>query len=240
MTAADRRLPMLRRMALLCALLMLATIALSAFMRLSQAGLGCADWPACYGQGQHGSPEAVAAARLAHRAVASLALIGVMTMALAAWTARPLLRREKWLTLALLALALALAALGIVTPGARLPAVTMGNLLGGFAMLALCARLAAPGRADSAAAAAGSAASPAAATSATSATSAASAAAAAAAAAASAAPGLGAWGIAGLALLSIQLALGALVSASHAALVCTDLADCARAAQAQGWDWEEQ
>ena len=38
-------------------------------------------------------------------------------------------------------LALALATLGIATPGARLPAVAMGNLLGGFVMLALCWRL---------------------------------------------------------------------------------------------------
>ena len=47
------------------------------------------------------------------------------------------------LVAALLVLALGLAGLGIVTPGSRLPAVAMGNLLGGFAMLAICARLAA-------------------------------------------------------------------------------------------------
>ena len=56
----DRRWLLLRRMAWLCTVLMLATISLSAFMRLSQAGLGCADWPACYAQNlravQQGEP----------------------------------------------------------------------------------------------------------------------------------------------------------------------------------------
>lgn len=211
MATPDRRLPLLRRMALLCAALMLATITLSAFMRLSQAGLGCPDWPACYGQnlralqqGTAAAPagHAVAAARLAHRVVASLALVLALLMVAATLATRPLLRREGRLALALLVLALALAALGIATPGARLPAVALGNLLGGFAMLALCWRLAAAGAAHSGA------------------------------------PGLGAWGVAGLVLLSSQVALGALLSASYAALACTDLADCSRLVQAAAWDWQ--
>jgi len=152
MPESDHRLRLLRRMALLCAVLMLATISLSAFMRLSQAGLGCDAWPACYGQAlreaQQGSA-AVAAARLLHRVVATLALILVITMALSSLATRPVLRREGWLSAALVFLALALAALGLVTPGARLPAVTLGNLLGGFVMLALCWRLAAPATEDS-------------------------------------------------------------------------------------------
>ena len=41
----------------------------------------------------------------------------------------------------MLALALLLALLGVFTPGSRLPAVAIGNLLGGFVMLALAARL---------------------------------------------------------------------------------------------------
>jgi cytochrome c oxidase assembly protein subunit 15 len=48
---------------------------------------------------------------------------------------------------------------------------------------------------------------------------------------------LGIWAIAGLALLCSQLAGGALVSASYAALSCSDLADCTHAAAAAGWDW---
>ncbi len=207
----DRRLPLLRRMAWMCTVLMLATISLSAFMRLSQAGLGCADWPACYGQSlravQQGEPapagHGVAAARLAHRVVASLTLILVIMMAMTTLATKPVLRRAGTLSLALLLLALALAGLGIATPGARLPAVAMGNLLGGFVMLALCWRLAVSARPPSDAAPAR----------------------------------LGAWAVAGLALLCGQLAGGALVSASYAALSCTELAECTRAVAASGWDW---
>jgi len=146
----------------------------------------------------------VAVARLAHRIVASVALILVITMVLATWATRPALRRQGVPAAALLALALALAVLGIVTPGARLPAVALGNLLGGFLMLALGWRLAAPDAPQPAAAALG----------------------------------LGAWGVAGIALLAGQIVLGAQVSASYAALSCTDLADCGRAVQAAGWDWQ--
>src|SRR5690606_34712305 len=87
-------------------------------------------------------PEAdVLVARAAHRVVASVTLLLVIAMVLASYTARPALRREGALALGLLGLALGLAVLGVVTPGSQLPAVTLGNLLGGFAMLALCARL---------------------------------------------------------------------------------------------------
>jgi cytochrome c oxidase assembly protein subunit 15 len=201
--APDRRLRLLQRMVWLCAALMLATIALSAFMRLSQAGLGCADWPACYAQqgANAAAGHGVAAARLAHRIVASATLILVIVMVMTTLMTQPVLKRPGALALVLLLLALGLALLGIVTPGARLPAVAMGNLLGGFVMLALCARLAAS---------AGPQGAP---------------------------PGLGLWAIAGLALLCAQLAGGALVSASYAALSCADLADCTRAAAATGWDW---
>lgn len=212
MTVSDRRLPLIRRMAWLCAVLMLATISLSAFMRLSQAGLGCADWPACYGQNlrdlQQGVPvpsgHVVAAARLAHRVVASLSLILVIMLTMTTLATRPLLHRPGALSLALLVLALALAVLGIVTPGARLPAVTMGNLLGGFVMLALCWRLAASARLQSAGAPAG----------------------------------LGAWAVAALLLLCGQIATGALVSASYAALSCTDLAHCWATAHSAASGWQ--
>lgn len=200
----DRRLRLLRRMARLCAALMLATITLSAFMRLTQAGLGCADWPACYARQDAGAAagHGVAAARLAHRVVASATLVLVIVMVMTTLATKPALKRPGALASALLLLALALALLGIVTPGARLPAVAMGNLLGGFVMLALCARLAASAAPGGPAA------------------------------------GLGPWAIAGLALLGAQLAGGALVSASYAALACADLGDCTRAATAALWDWQ--
>lgn len=47
-----------------------------------------------------------------------------------------------------LAIALGLAALGIWTPGARMPAVAIGNLIGGFALFASLAALCPRGCAD--------------------------------------------------------------------------------------------
>jgi len=209
MDDSERRGRLLRRMALLCLLLVLAITSLSAFIRLSKAGLGCADWPACYGralrQQQHGvavAPDeqaATAAARLAHRVVASTALLLVIVMAMTALTARPRLWREGRLALALLALALLLAVLGRFSSGLRVPAVAIGNLLGGFLMAALAWQLArSAGRP----------------------------------APAGAAP-LRAWARLGIALLLLQVGLGGLVSAGFAGLACPHLGDCAT----QGLPW---
>lgn len=140
-----------RRLVALCAWLVIAIIGLSAFIRLSHDGLGCADWPQCYGQRlQQAHPAgvakvvdapAVAVARAAHR-VAAVAALGVILMMIGMrLTRRPVAWREGWMECALLALALFLAVLGRYSSGARVPAVTLGNLLGGFAMLALCWRL---------------------------------------------------------------------------------------------------
>lgn len=42
--------PVMRRLARLAAVLALGVIVLGAFVRLSDAGLGCPDWPTCYGK----------------------------------------------------------------------------------------------------------------------------------------------------------------------------------------------
>jgi len=65
----------------------------------------------------------------------------IIVMAMASFAGRPVLWREGWMALTLLALALFLAVLGRWSGGARVPAVNIGNLLGGFAMLAFCWRL---------------------------------------------------------------------------------------------------
>jgi heme a synthase len=157
---AARRLVFVRRTALVCALLVALITSLSANIRLSKAGLSCPDWPACYGQGlrdlQQGRPAvtgedvATAAVRLAHRIVASTALLLVLAMCAACLTVRPIAWNEARAALALLALALFLAVLGRWSSDARVPAVAIGNLLGGFTMLALCWRLAYVPRAVSA------------------------------------------------------------------------------------------
>ena len=208
MRATDPRPKLLRRLAWLTLLLLLAVTCLSAYMRHRAAGLGCAPWPACYGQGERvaATPgavvvggQALTVARAAHRITATLALLLVIAMVAIAFNARPALRREGRLAQALLALAVLLALLGLFTPGARLPVVAMANLLGGLLMLALAARLVGPS--------------------------------------APARDGLGAAALGVLALLLAHTLSGALVSATQAGLACTDIAECAAQARAGGWDW---
>jgi len=144
---ADNRLfTLLARLALV---LVLIVVVLSAYIRLRQFGLGCADWPACYGDLQRIGAEAGGAslsprtaAGVAHRIFATLLGLVVLGMAVLAWLGRP--RSARWPTLALLVLTVFLSALGYATPTPLHPAVTMGNLLGGLAMLALLWVLAVP------------------------------------------------------------------------------------------------
>lgn len=133
----------MRHLVLAALLLMLVLTTTSAYIRLSQAGFGCADWPACYdravrlpaaGQILPGHTSlfwAHALHRLAASSVGVLLLLIVFlgrtelqgkAARLAAWT--------------VLALAGLLAVLGMVTPS-NLPAVTLANLFGGLTMVAL-------------------------------------------------------------------------------------------------------
>ncbi len=136
------------RIALAAAVLTFVVIVASAFMRHTQAGLACDDWPACYGRMESADaaavpPSGVRIARIAHRLAATSVLALVIGMLLVAWTQRPAWKREGGLALAALAVAAALAVLGLATPGSKIPAVTLGNLLGGYLMLALLAATAA-------------------------------------------------------------------------------------------------
>jgi len=138
------------RMALAAAALTFVVIVASAFMRHTQAGLACDDWPACYGRidgsaGEVTPTTGVRAARIAHRIAATSVLVLVIGLLLVAWTQKPAWKREGGLAFGALVVAVALAVLGIVTPGAMLPAVTLGNLLGGYLMLALLSATCAAG-----------------------------------------------------------------------------------------------
>lgn len=150
MTTPSPRLHSLRRMALIGVLLILCVTTLSAFMRLSNAGLGCSDWPTCYGaqlraSAAHMAPVAsettIALARMLHRLAAVIVLVLALTMVAASFMVRPRLWREGGLALSLVALALGLAVLGRFTPGAKLPIVAIGNVLGGFSMLLISWRI---------------------------------------------------------------------------------------------------
>ncbi len=125
--------------------LVMIVLILSAYLRLAGSGLGCAEWPACYAliKSQGGS-ESLAAAHLVppwatviHRLTASA--LGALVLGI---TVMALRRRHQpgqhlWMSLAVLGLTVFLSVLGYKTPSPLLPWVTLSNLLGGMAMLAM-------------------------------------------------------------------------------------------------------
>ena len=138
---------MSRRLALAALLLMAVVVVASAWLRLAQLRPDCIDWPGCRealrpalgtaATGALGSPAALSAVRGVHRLAASTLLLVVVASSWLAWGRRRQTPADTWRSLAMLALALGLAALGVVTPGARSAAVLLGNLLGGLLLLAL-------------------------------------------------------------------------------------------------------
>ena len=130
-------------------LLVLLLVTLSAYLRLDHSGIGCEPWPECYGNIGITADKPTAAstyerlleeasqplswARPLHRLVASvlgLAILGLCLLSLNR-------RKDRMLSFGLLVLTVFLAWLGIYSEGLNSPAVVMGNLAGGFAMLGL-------------------------------------------------------------------------------------------------------
>lgn len=151
-----RRRVLLRRAATLCAVLVLVVTSLSAFLRQTGAGLGCTPWPACHASAaqldtrvdsQWHVPRAAPSkaehgARALHRVLATSLLLLLAAMTALAWLGKPRLAPEGGVLLLALGLVLFLAVLGVFTARARVPAVTLGNLLGGLLLFATCVRAA--------------------------------------------------------------------------------------------------
>lgn len=130
----------------LSTLLVFVVIVLSAYIRLGDAGLGCADWPACFGQiGVHDNRSLAEggpllppdAARSFHRVAATL--FGFFVLGIVYLAIRQRKRGGPGIVLPLIVLGLTvfLSVLGVVTPSPLIPLVTTGNVLGGMATLAL-------------------------------------------------------------------------------------------------------
>jgi cytochrome c oxidase assembly protein subunit 15 len=209
----------LRRLVLASALLVLVIVACSAYLRLAQSGLGCSEWPDCYAgiavsQMQAGaspvpdaaSPAGSAVVRGLHRISASVVSLLLMVILLMGWEGLGSLQTRLMAVLAVV-LAAFLAWLGRFTPS-MLPAVLLGNLLGGMVMTALLFALWRRLKAASSAASDKTTATPA------------------------AAEVLLGW-LAG-SLLLVQISLGGLIGARHAALACRGLTGCGNAS---GIDW---
>jgi cytochrome c oxidase assembly protein subunit 15 len=139
-----------RSLVSLSLLLTLLTVILSAYIRLAEVGIGCEGWPGCYGQldagvekkgitvlTEEGQNMAHYGARVAHRYIASvlgLFILGIFIAALRQGAAR---RTTFLVPLAIFAITVFLSLLGYYTPTRSNPLITMGNLLGGMALLAL-------------------------------------------------------------------------------------------------------
>jgi cytochrome c oxidase assembly protein subunit 15 len=194
-------------------------VAVGAFVRLSDAGLGCPDWPGCYGQvtpahaeeeiaravgdqggGEHG-PVSLRKAwkEMAHRYLAGTLGLLILSIAILAWRQRGVLRQSPALPGALVGIVMLQAALGMWTVTLLLkPVVVTLHLLGGMATFALLAWLALRQHALSDGGDASSA----------------------------AARRLQPWALGGLAILVLQIALGGWVSSNYAALACIDFPTC--------------
>lgn len=119
----------------------LLVVVISAYLRLDAAGLGCSDWPACYGRLPMVSDQPYySPLRLAHRTLATLSLL--LTLYLL-WQCKrsPALtdvaRPVAWL----LYLMLALAVLGVWSGEPRLTVIVFLNLLGGLSLVSFSWRI---------------------------------------------------------------------------------------------------
>ena len=145
-----------RIIALLACMLTLAVVVLGAYVRLSHAGLGCPDWPGCYGH-LLGVPESVQEVEQANRAYPQRAvetdkawkevihryfagILGllILLLAIVAWKNRNVPGQPVLLPMFLVALVIFQALLGMWTVTLLLkPIIVVLHLLGGFAVLSL-------------------------------------------------------------------------------------------------------
>src|SRR5271163_1615858 len=143
----QRRLLWFRRLALAGALLAAAVVVLGAWVRLTDAGLGCPDWPGCYGhlypnaghaEAQSGAHFAKALHEMIHRYFAST--LGAVITVLLIWAVRFRKDRDQPLMpAALLFVVVCLqGALGALTVTLLLkPLIVTAHLLGGLSTLGL-------------------------------------------------------------------------------------------------------
>ncbi|GAB3242734.1 COX15/CtaA family protein [Chitinimonas naiadis] len=203
---------MFRKLALLAAVWTFCLIVLGAYVRLSDAGLGCPDWPGCYGKASpihaleqisaahadqpHG-PVSLAKAwkEMVHRYFASGLGVLILVLAVLAVRQRRQLRQSPLLPIGIFFLVCFQGALGMWTVTLLLkPAIVTSHLIGGMSMLALlvwlCLRQREWANIERQAV------------------------------------GLRKFAVLGLVVVACQIILGGWVSTNYAAVVCTDFPTC--------------
>ena len=208
-----RRLVLFRRLCLLGTVLAFCVVVLGAYVRLSHAGLGCPDWPGCYGHLTAGDaaaneqavnaefPErpieyAKALKEMLHRYLASALGLLILALAALAWTNRRHPQQPVRLPLAGVALVIFQGLLGMWTVTLLLkPAIVTAHLFGGLATMSLLwwMALATDRRTRPAAERT-----------------------------------LRTWALVGAVVLAVQIFLGGWVSTNYAAVACPDFPTCQR------------
>ncbi|ATJ87359.1 COX15/CtaA family protein [Ralstonia solanacearum] len=201
-----------RKLVWITAFLTLDLIMFGSFTRLTDSGLGCPDWPGCYGTSNpfHASDDIHAAQaampsgpvtwmkawiEMTHRYFALALGVLIITLVVLAWVKRRELKQSPWYATAVLGLVCLQGAFGAWTVTLKLqPAIVVTHLLLGMSLLAALIWLGckndAPRQVDSRGAS------------------------------------LRVLAAIGLALLVAQIALGGWVSTNYAVLACTDFPLC--------------
>jgi cytochrome c oxidase assembly protein subunit 15 len=194
----ERRLLWFRRLARAGALLAAGVVVLGAWVRLTNAGLGCPDWPGCYGhlfpQNAHHFAEAVH--EMVHRYFASTLGAIIVALLVFAWLNRRG-RGQPLLAVALLFLLVCVqGTLGMKTVTLLLqPLIVTAHLLGGLSTLAVLWWLSIEPRRRPLTPAELS---------------------------------LRKFALVGIVALALQIALGGWTSSNYAAIACPDLPTCQR------------
>lgn len=144
-----------KRLSLLAVMTAFCVVVLGAYVRLSDAGLGCPDWPGCYGTlTVPESQAAIANAQtvypnqpvevgkawkeMAHRYLAGTLGLMVLALFVMAWKYKATVRVSPWFTTGLLGLITFQAMLGMWTVTMLLkPVIVSAHLLGGMSTLAM-------------------------------------------------------------------------------------------------------
>ena len=205
------KMTLFRRLCLVATLLALVVIVMGAWVRLSHAGLGCPDWPGCYGhltvgQAVENAEHANAAfperplepekalKEMIHRYAASGLGLLILAIAIVAWLNRRDPAQPMRLPGFLVALVVFQGLLGMWTVTLLVkPAVVTAHLVGGLTTMALCWWLAL--RVDRTTRPPGE-------------------------------RGLRRLAVLGLAVLALQIMLGGWVSTNYSALACPDFPTC--------------